>query len=116
MNTFDSILLNIIILLFPLIICILYDRYNKVYNLNKSNLFEDFAITTSFYFILKYNTNNIQLYLLMNLPLLLAYLKHKKTSILVITLSCFLIITHQYNNIFPIVILEYIIYYYLHRV
>ena len=111
MNLFDNIILNIIILLFPLIICILYDRYNKIYNLKKSNLFEDFAIITSFYFILKYNNDSIALYLLMNLPLVLAYLKNKICSILLISISCCLILSTHYYSLSILFIMEYIIYY-----
>ena len=113
MNIFDNILLDIIILLFPLIVCILYDRYNKVYNFEKSNLFEDFAIMTSFYFILKFNKDSVSLYLLMNLPLILAYLKNKYSSIFIISISCCLILSNHYSSLFSLFIVEYIVYYLL---
>ena len=80
MNLFDNILFDVIILLFPLITCILYDKYNNIYNKEKSNICEDFALITSFYFIFKFNIEKP--YLFMNLPLVLAYLKNKKSSIL----------------------------------
>lgn len=111
MNLFDNILLDIIILLFPLIICILYNKYNKIYDLKKNDLFEDFAILTSFYFILKFNNDSISLYLLMNLPLVLAYLKNKKYSILLISISCCLILSIHYHSLLILFIIEYFIYY-----
>jgi len=111
MNLFDNILLDIIILIFPLILCILYNRYNKIYGLKKNNLFEDFAILTSYYFILKFNNDSISLYLLMNLPLILAYLKDKTNSILIISISCCLILSLHYHSLFILFIIEYITYY-----
>lgn len=111
MNLFDNILLDIIILIFPLILCILYNRYNKIYDLKKNNLFEDFAILTSYYFILKFNNDSISLYLLMNLPLILAYLKNKTNSILIISISCCLILSLHYHSLFILFIIEYITYY-----
>lgn len=111
MNLFDNLLLDIIILLFPLIIGVLYNRYKKVYNLEKNNLFEDFSIITSFYFILKFNNDSISLYLLMNLPLVVAYLKNKKYSILLISISCCLILSSHYHSLLILFIIEYITYY-----
>ena len=113
MNIFDNLLLNIIILLFPLIIDILYDKYNKIYNLTKTNIFEDFSIITSFYFILKLNKNGTLLYIFMNLPLIISYLKNKKLSILLISLSCCYILTYYYINLLPLFLVEYSVYYLL---
>lgn len=101
MNIFDNILLNTIILLFPIILGTLYNKYNEVYDKSRCELFDDFTILTSFYFITKFNNN----YLLLNLPLILAYLKNRSSSILIISIMC-VFISNQY-------IFEYISYYLL---
>ena len=111
MNVFDNILLNTIVLLFPIILGTLYNKYNEVYNIKKSNIFEDFTILTSFYFILKFNNS---IYLLMNLPLILAYLKKQFNSILIISISCCLILSNNYHNLLPLFMIEYIVYYLLY--
>ena len=112
MNLFDNILFDVIILLFPLIICVLYNKYNNIYDKNKSIICEDFAIITSFYFIFKFNVEKP--FLLMNLPLVFAYLKDKKTSIFLISFICCIVLSDKVNTLFLIFIMEYILYYLLY--
>ena len=114
MNLFDNILFDVIILLFPLITCILYDKYNNIYNKEKSNICEDFALITSFYFIFKFNIEKP--YLFMNLPLVLAYLKNKKSSILFISILCCIVLSDEINSLIPLFLIEYLIYYLIYKI
>lgn len=113
MNLFDNILFDVIILLFPLITCILYDKYNNIYDKEKSNICEDFALITSFYFIFKFDIEKP--YLLMNLPLVLAYLKNKKSSILLISILCCIFLSDKVNVLIPLFLIEYLIYYLIYK-
>ena len=70
MNSFESLLLNIIYLIFPLVIYILYQVYSKTLSKEKNELYLDIALISSFYLIKQYgifNENNIP-YLLLNIP------------------------------------------------
>lgn len=107
MNIFDNILFNSIILLFPIILGTLYNKYNEIYDSKKINLFEDFTILTSFYLLLKFNDNII----LINLPLILAYLKKNYNGIGIISTMCIFILSYKYNDFFILFIIEYIFYY-----
>ena len=79
MNLFENILLNVILILFPLFICILYEAYNRIYSFKKSDLCLDFSIITAFYLVMTFKPNNYSFpYLLMNIPLIIAYLKNRK--------------------------------------
>ena len=78
MNLFQNVLLDIILILFPMIIYILYCNYNDVYDLEKNDLFLDFAIITSFYLVITFKFEGHTFpYLMMNVPLILAYLKNR---------------------------------------
>lgn len=111
MNLFENILLNIILILFPLLVYILYEAYNKVYDFKKSDICLDFGIVTSFYLVLTFKTHNSSFsYLLMNIPLFFAYLTKRKKCVLLLTIICCFILTNLYNNLIICIFAEYIIY------
>ena len=110
MNIFDNIIFDVIILLFPLVTCIIYDKYNNIYDKNKSNICEDFSLITSFYLLFKFNVDKT--YLLMNLPLILAYLKHKNNVIIILSLLCCILLS---NGLLIPILLEYLLYYVIYN-
>lgn len=112
MNLFLNILLYIILILFPLFIYLLYDAYNKIYDLKKSDLFLDFAIITSFYLVFTFKIDNFTFpYLIMNVPLVLAYLKKRNISILILSFLCCLVLYDLYHTNISLFFLEYFAYY-----
>lgn len=112
MNLFENILLNVILILFPLFICILYEAYNRIYSFKKSDLCLDFSIITAFYLVMTFKPNNYSFpYLLMNIPLIIAYLKNRKKCILILSFTCVIVLTKVYNSMLIYIILEYILYF-----
>lgn len=111
-------LINIIILLFPLTCYIIYlgqNKYSSRKDKQNKDLFLDLALLTSLYLYIKYviNTNNYNMIILMNIPLLISIIKERKVTTII--LSIFIIITyHLYFNYGIIHLLsEYILYYLL---
>ena len=112
MNLFENVLLNVILMLFPLLICILYEAYIKIYNLKKSDLCLDFSIITAFYLVLTFKPSNYSFpYLLMNIPLIIAYLKNRKKCILILSFTCVIVLSKVYASMLIYIILEYILYF-----
>ena len=112
MNLFENILLNVILMLFPLLIYILYDAYKKIYNFKKSDLCLDFSIITAFYLVLTFKPDNYSFpYLLMNIPLIIAYLKNRKKCILILSIICMFILSNVYSSMLIYIVLEYILYF-----
>lgn len=117
MNLFENVLLDVMLILFPMILYLLYNAYNEVYNLRKSDLCLDFAIITSFYLVLTFRPDNYSYpYLMMNVPLSLAYLKDRRKSILAISLLCILILSFNYEISFIYFMFEYLIYFVLYKI
>ena len=74
MKIYDSIILNLVLILFPILlylICMAYDT-----NINKRNniLLLDMALISSLYLTLNYSSN---LLLMFNIPLIIAYVKKR---------------------------------------
>lgn len=112
MNLFENVLLNVILILFPLLVYILYEAYNKVYDFKKSDLCLDFAIITSFYLVLTFKPNNYSFpYLLINIPLFIAYLKNRKKCIIILSILCCYSLSNIYNSLIIYIIIEYILYF-----
>ena len=112
MNLFENVLLNVILILFPLLICILYEAYNKIYNFKKSDLCLDFSIITDFYLVMTFKPDNYSFpYLLMNIPLIIAYLKNRKKCVILLSFSYILILSKVYSSMLVYIILEYVLYF-----
>jgi len=118
MNILSSILINIVFLLFPLLMFLIYQIYTETLNKNKGKLILDICLISSLYLVIKYGytiSYNIPL-LIINVPLVLAYLYKRDFSI--ITISFILI--YYYSSFYgiPIFILfiEYFIYYILYTI
>lgn len=113
MNVFEILILDSIYLIFPLGIYLLYQIYGKTLSKEKNELYLDIALISSFYLITQYgisHENCISL-LLLNVPLVIAYVKNRKLSI--VFLSIMMIINYHQHLGFPIIflIIEYISYF-----
>ncbi len=110
----DNMILNTILILFPLMCYIIYLGEHSYKKDKKKNLYLDLALITSLYLYIKY-ANDISAYNinLINIPLLIAIIKDRKY--MVILLSILIIGTYYSYFNFSIVYLlsEYILYYLL---
>ena len=94
MSYIEIIIKNVIFLLCPLSLYLLYTIYKKNLSLDEKDLGFEVAVISSLYFILRFSTKSYQSYpiLLFDIPLLLCY--YKKRTALAIFISLILI-TYQ---------------------
>ena len=111
-NVFQQILLNIILLVFPLIFNLFYWTYSNNINKEQSKTFLDFALLSSIYLLITFNNleNNLTIVLLFNIPLIFAYIKKRSYIGIIISIILVYIYYGLGMNIF-LLIFEYIVYF-----
>jgi len=118
MRFFDGFLLSTILLLFPLFLYLIYVIYKKIINKEKIDITFSIALILSLILMIRYGycKDNYYISILMNIPLLFAYLKNKKILILVISviLGVYFILVFKID--IYVVMFEYLSYYLLHIV
>ena len=116
MNLFETIMVNVIFITFPLLFCLLYQSYNETLNKEKNNLFLDIALVSSFYLIIRFglNLSEYKPLLLLNIPLIIAYINNRKMDIILLSICSIVYYAYYWHFSFPLVLLEYILYYGIH--
>ncbi len=112
MSIIENVVLLSIFLTFPLTVYLIYVAYMNNMDLKEKNLFLDFALLSSIFLMTKYiDDKSIHTILFYNIPLLIAFLRKKKTTALIISLII-VHFTNKYTTIPEIItVLEYTIYY-----
>lgn len=117
MQFINETLLNIMCLLFPLSIYIIGIAYFRNCDYSKNELFLETVLYSSLYLLIKFGSENILIYpmILLNVPLLVAYLK-KQIRVAIIISIVLLFYYCNHTDILPIcLILEYIIYFVVYK-
>lgn len=118
MIIFNTILLDFILLTFPIILYFIYNIYAKTLDKDKKNLYLDCALFTSCYLLFKFGNlsyKNIPIFIF-DIPLLIAYLNNKKTSFLILSIVLIIFYYNKYNIPIIICFIEYIFYYLIYKV
>ena len=113
MDFFEILILNSIYLIFPLLLYLLYQIYGKTLSKEKNELYLDIALISSFYLITQYGIfkQNCIPFLLLNVPLVIAYTKKRILSIIFLSIMS-IIFYRQYLGFSTIfLIIEYIGYF-----
>lgn len=113
MKIFDTMILDAILISLPLTIYLLYLAYTKTFNNKENNLLIVVTIFSVLYLLFKYTT---PLYLnmpfmIINIPLIIAYLKNSKSSIIITSTIMVIYYYNFYQGFLFIIVLEYILYY-----
>lgn len=113
----DEIFLEVMCLLFPISIYIIVTAYFRNQNCNRQDVLLEVTLYSSIYLLIKYGceTNLIYPLILLNIPLLVAYLKEKNR--IALTISLILVIYfagHTHIDIIYLII-EYAIYFVTYR-
>ncbi len=97
MNLFDCIIINIVLLTSPIIFWMFYVMYNKNIGKPGKDLMFDFSLVTSLYLVIRFGMPLIdnKLFLIINIPLFIAYLRERDYSIAVLSL---MIVVYYYYN------------------
>ncbi len=113
MNLFEFTLVNIVFTLFPLLIYLIYVAYSSSISKKETNLFLEFALFSSIYLVIRYGKTidgeKLPI-LIINVPLIIAYLKRRPIGIVLI--SSFLVLYYQcyFNSSWILLIIEYTLY------
>lgn len=110
---YEIILINTIFILFPLLLCLMYETYNKTFDREKNNLFLDCALCSSFYFIVRYGLKNPTFLpgLALNIPLVVAYMRERKVSIFLLSICSIFYYSYYFDLPFYLLLIEYGFYY-----
>ena len=110
MSFFSTLILSIILIIFPIMFVLILKTYNKYLKERKTNFLIDIACFFSFFLLIKYcNLQKTYEILLVNIPFLILIINNKRISSYILA---FLIIIYNYHygyNIY-LVTTEYIIY------
>ncbi len=116
MNLFETLFFNLILILFPLLIYILFLEALKNISKKTKNLLFDLILLSSMFIVYEYGNNNYSIisFLSLNSLILIAYLKHR---VFIANILAFLLLTLYSNNFsniflmaFPYLILLFIYY------
>lgn len=112
MSIIENIVLLSIFLTYPLLIYLIYVAYMNNMDLKEKNLFLDFALLSSVFLMVKYiNDKTLYITLFYNIPLLIAFIRKKKFTAIILSLLIGYFIS-LYTNIHKLIIVgEYLIYY-----
>ncbi len=113
----ETIIVNTVYLLFPIAIYLVYIAYIRNMDLEEKKIFLDLAIFSSVYFIIRYGIDydHIIPLVLLNIPLLLCYLKKNYSSSLLLSGICIFYCYHILKIPFFILFIEYFIYFVLYH-
>jgi two-component system sporulation sensor kinase B len=110
----DALLIDVIIILFPILVNILHELYVKNSDKDADNLFLDVTLISSLYLLIVLNKNMNVFTILINIIFLLSLLKKRTLVSLIIFIS--IIINYKLNNMPNLIIIsgQYVIYYILY--
>lgn len=116
MTLFDNILLQIILVLFPLSIWMIYQIYAKNVERKRKDITFDIALITMLYLMIKLIKNmNYLLYFTFSIPLLLAYIKKREISFLIIGFINVIYFYMNFHTALWLLCMEYIFCYLLYK-
>lgn len=113
MTLFEMIVVDVILLIFPLLIYLFYVAYSQNTSKVHNSFCLDFAFLTAVYFVIRYGLKSfdINFSIIMNIPLIIAYLRGRKFSILFLSIISIVYSTTMAEyHLFPL-ICEYLLYY-----
>ncbi|MBQ3469215.1 MAG: HAMP domain-containing histidine kinase [Bacilli bacterium] len=115
MQLFETIILTSIYILFPIMAYLLYIVYTKNLDINERKELLELALLSSIFLLVKLHNKDLWIYqlLLINVPLLVAYLKKRKDLSIIISIIVIVLSYIDFNINIVLLIIEYIIYYVL---
>lgn len=112
MNIEKDIILNIVLLLFPILVYFIYNCYRELKCEKYNHILFNLSLFTSLYLSLKYGNieNNTKILLFTNIPILVAYLKKETTIGIILSIIILIYSKYIYNIEIIYSLLKYICY------
>ena len=116
MNWFETMILHMIYILFPLLVYLFYLTYSKNTNKKINNLFLDLTLLSSEYLCLKYTNNYFfkTTILIVNIPIIISYTRKRGITALIISALAIVYYMNIFGGYLYIFIIEYLIYFVLY--
>ncbi len=116
MNWFETMILHMIYILFPLLVYLFYLTYSKNTNKKINNLFLDLTLLSSEYLCLKYTNNYFfkTTILIVNIPIIISYTRKRGITALIISALVIVYYMNMFGGYLYIFIIEYLIYFVLY--
>ena len=114
MSFYDGLVINIILVLFPIFIFLLYVAYsNNIKNIKNNKIIFDVICLSSIFLLIKfrYYFPNPMFLLLINIPLVLCFIRKRYLFSIIITIIIIIYYKNIYNFNIYYMLIEYIIYY-----
>ena len=110
----DSLMLSIIIILFPILVNVLHDLYINNNDKDKNDLFLDMSLISSLYLFTVLDVDSVGFIVVVNTVLLLSFIKRRSFTSIVIIL--FILLNYNTNGVFNIYVtlFQYILIYVLY--
>ena len=100
MNIFKVVLLDILLIVFPLLIYLIYLSSNKNINNKTKSLYISFALITSFFLSMEYGINiDTMPILILNSIIIISYIEDKIILANIFVLIILLVYKNAFNNI-----------------
>ena len=116
MRIIDGVVLNLILIVFPILIYFIYHCYRCIFMEKYNDLILDVALFSSLYLCLKYDSFRDSMFLLFfcNLPVVLAYLKRR--LYVAIGLSVVIIFYYYNYNLYNVffIIINFLLYFFIY--
>lgn len=108
----ENVILNIVYLMFPLILYIIYLVYSNSMDKKANNLFLSFLLFTSFYFLIRFGSEEFNCFpfLFIHVPLFISYLEKNKLSVLLLSVCMLFYLKSFYIPIYILIMLLFLIY------
>ncbi|MFA5407223.1 MAG: HAMP domain-containing sensor histidine kinase [Bacilli bacterium] len=112
MDILEVLLLNFVFILFPLFTYFLFATAERNLNKKTRDILFDMALYSSLYLVLRCETTYVEIKLMfITLPLLIAYLRSKKTTTLIFSISIALYCATYFNVNMIYIVLELVTYF-----
>lgn len=111
-----DIILNVILIIFPLLVYLVLVCYKENIKRSDNNFLLNISLFTSLYLCLRFGTtiNNTQILLFCNIPIVIAYIKNKKWSAIILSLLNIIYCYFAFKTLCISTMLKYITYFILY--
>lgn len=116
MNLFETIIINIIFCLFPLLLYLFYLIFQRNVERRENDLILDVAILSSLYLIIRFSVSSNLPFtvVLINVPLVISYLKRRTMTPFIISSVIVVYLSQYFSIAWYYFMIEYALYYLIH--
>ena len=117
MNIAGTIILNLILITFPILIYFIYNCYRELKCEKYNNILLNLSLFTSLYFCFKYGGKDIsKITLFANIPILLAYLKKEHKTAIILSIITIWYTKYIYQYEVYLMIIKFICYFIIYLI